>query len=215
MKNNILFAGAAILALGGTAMAQNGMGQRAMPQSDLAAPGSTTMPDSTAPTGGTSIPGVDPAMGASSTAQQPTDAGASAATTTADASSSAMAGSTSGAGSTSAMSSGAGAVSAGTGTGAGVGDTTKMAAVQETVASGWATYDPDNKGSLTPLAFGKWVMAAQGRDVSVMVDKSHHARTANLPAVKVLNATAAEFSRADTNKDRTISRDELMAYLSA
>jgi hypothetical protein len=33
--------------------------------------------------------------------------------------------------------------------------------------------------------------------------------------VKVLNATSAEFAKADTDKDKAISPNELAAYLSA
>jgi hypothetical protein len=47
------------------------------------------------------------------------------------------------------------------------------------------------------------------------VEKTKTGKQANLPAVKVLNATAAEFSKADKDRNRTISPDELTAYLSA
>ena len=83
------------------------------------------------------------------------------------------------------------------------------------VQADWAKYDPENKGSLTPLQFGKWIMASRGQDMSAQVDKTVHSKAADLPAVKVLNATATEFSKADTDKDHKVSQAELTAYLSA
>ncbi len=86
---------------------------------------------------------------------------------------------------------------------------TTSAAVQ----AEWAKYDKDNKGSLTPLEFGEWVMAANGQDMATQVASTRTSKRANLPAVKVLNATAGAFSKADTNKDRTVSPDELTTFL--
>jgi penicillin V acylase-like amidase (Ntn superfamily) len=83
------------------------------------------------------------------------------------------------------------------------------------VQADWAKYDKGNKGSLTPLEFGTWVLATSGQDMSAQVEKTKTGKQANLPAVKVLNATAAEFSKADKDRNRTISPDELTAYLSA
>ena len=81
------------------------------------------------------------------------------------------------------------------------------------IAQNWSKYDEGNKGQLTPLEFGAWVLAAQGNDMGKQIEKTRQSRQANLPATKVLNATAAEFSKADANKDRTISQDELRTYL--
>lgn len=94
-------------------------------------------------------------------------------------------------------------------------DPAKAQAAEQMIAQNWTKYDKQNTGQLTPLEFGTWVLAAQGNDMSTQVEKSRQSRAANLPATKVLNATAAEFSKADTNKDRTISQDELRSYLSA
>lgn len=82
------------------------------------------------------------------------------------------------------------------------------------VQSGWATYDKGKKGSLTALEFGTWIMAANGQDMTAQVEKSKTARQANLPAVKVLNATASEFAKADVDSSKSISPEELAAYLS-
>lgn len=83
------------------------------------------------------------------------------------------------------------------------------------VQSKWATYDTQNKGKLTPLEFGEWVMAAKGNDVSKSVERTKASKASNLAATKVLNATGSAFAKADTNKDGGISPDELAAFLSA
>jgi len=83
------------------------------------------------------------------------------------------------------------------------------------VSADWAKYDAGNKGRLTALEFGTWVLAKNGQDVAAQVEKTKTSKKANLPAIKVLNATSAEFAKADKDKDRMISPDELAAYLSA
>lgn len=83
------------------------------------------------------------------------------------------------------------------------------------VSADWAKYDAGNKGRLTALEFGTWVLAKNGQDVAAQVEKTKTSKKANLPAVKVLNATSAEFAKADKDKDRMISPDELATYLSA
>ena len=83
------------------------------------------------------------------------------------------------------------------------------------VTADWAKYDQGNKGKLTPLEFGTWTMAAKGQDVTAQVEKSKTSKRSNLPAIKVLNATAADFSKADTDHDRMISPNELAVFLSA
>jgi len=94
----------------------------------------------------------------------------------------------------------------------------KQAASAEAAAkvnAEWANYDEGNKGKLTPLEFGNWIMAAKGQDVTAQVEKSKASKQANLPAVKVLNETATDFAKADTDKDRMISPNELAIFLSA
>jgi len=92
-------------------------------------------------------------------------------------------------------------------------DPAKAQAADQMIAPHWSKYDAGGKGQLTPLEFGTWVLAAQGNDMGAQVEKSRQSRQANLPSTKVLNATAAEFSKADSNKDRSISQDELRSYL--
>lgn len=102
--------------------------------------------------------------------------------------------------------------------GAGATGTTDMAksqAAEQVIAQNWSKYDTEGKGMLNPLQFGTWVMAAQGQDLTAQVNKSKTGRQANLPATRVLNATAGEFSKADKNGDRSVSREELRDYLSA
>lgn len=83
------------------------------------------------------------------------------------------------------------------------------------VNADWAKYDEGNKGKLTPLEFGNWVMAAKGQDMTAQVEKTKSSKKANLPAIKVLNETASDFAKADTDKDRAISPNELAVFLSA
>ena len=83
------------------------------------------------------------------------------------------------------------------------------------VNADWAKYDEGNKGKLTPLEFGVWLMASQGQDVSAKVEKTQHSKASNLPAVKVLNATSGQFAKADTDKDKAISPNEMASFLSA
>jgi hypothetical protein len=94
-------------------------------------------------------------------------------------------------------------------------DAGKMQAAQAAVEAGWAKYDTTNSGKLNALQFGTWIMAASGQDIGAQVEKTKASKSANLPAVKVLNATASEFFKADTDRDRAVSREELTAYLSA
>lgn len=168
MKNSILLAGAAMLAFGGAAMAQETM--PATTPDPAAAPAEASAPADATTTDGAAT------SAAPTAATTPAPAQTAAATTPAA-------------------------------------DPARVQAVQQTVQSGWATYDKDNKGALTPLEFGKWVMAAQGQDMSAQVDRTRQSRAANLPAVKVLNATAAAFSKADANHDRAIQPDELTTFL--
>lgn len=82
------------------------------------------------------------------------------------------------------------------------------------VNADWAKYDAGNKGKLTALEFGTWVLAAKGQDTAT-VEKTKTSKKADLPAVKVLNATSSDFAKADTDKDKMISPTELATFLSA
>jgi|GEM_PF-2248720 len=117
----------------------------------------------------------------------------------------------------------AGAVAQGTAPAAEAAATTPAAPAQATatadaaakVNADWAKYDQGNKGKLTPLEFGSWILAAKGQNVTAQVEKTKTSKKANLPAVKVLNETATDFAKADTDKDKMISPNELAVYLSA
>jgi len=91
-------------------------------------------------------------------------------------------------------------------------DAAAPAAPAADVQAQWAQYDKDSKGYLTPLEFGSWLLARQGQDMTATVEKSRTGKQANLPAIKVLNATAAEFSKADTDKNYQISPQEFADY---
>jgi hypothetical protein len=65
---------------------------------------------------------------------------------------------------------------------------------------------------LTPLEFGTWLLETQGQDIEAQVEATRHGRSANLPAVQVLNVTAAALARADSNRDWRVSREELRAF---
>lgn len=206
MKRSILFAGAALFALGGTAIAQEAMppaapDAAASPESE-ATPMSETAPAPEAAPASEAAPAPEvstepvPSASAPSTEAMPAEPGPNDASVAGSAATGAS------------MAPPAAATSA-----AGAVDPARLQAAQQTVQAGWATYDKENKGSLTPLEFGKWVMAAQGQDMSSQIERTRQGRSAELPAVKVLNATAAAFSKADTNHDRAIQPDELSAFL--
>lgn len=219
MKTHMLMASAAALVLATGAMAQD----TAMPTMPDATTTDSTGPDpaattttpapadtaattsasgstaATTDTSGTATAATPPASDAASAATAPaTDAASAAAAPATDAASAAAAPS---ADTQSAMSTTAPV------------DPAKAQAADQMIAQNWSKYDKQNTGQLTPLEFGTWVLAAQGNDMSGQVEKTRQSRAANLPATKVLNATAAEFSKADTNKDQKVSQDELKAYL--
>lgn len=75
----------------------------------------------------------------------------------------------------------------------------------------WAAIGGDD-GHLTPLEFGIWYLEAQGQDIDRMVAESLRSRASNLPAVQVLNVTAAALAQADVNHDWRVSREELQAF---
>lgn len=191
MNKLMLMGGAALIALSGTAMAQTAAPE-AMP--DAAATPTAAAPMDAAPAADSapSMPGSAPAVA------QSTEPAADAAATnppmpaTADATAPAPAGATT-----------APAMA------------TASAEASAAVNADWAKYDEGNKGKLTPLEFGSWVLAKNGQDVTAQVEKTKTSKKANLPAIKVLNATSAEFAKADKDKDRMISPDELAVYLSA
>lgn len=211
MKRHMMMASAAALAFATGAIAQ----QAASPaEPNSTAAGATTSTDANASTGQAATTTPDAAAGA--TSGTPTDSTAAtspsttsdmAATPPASDAASAAAAPTPAAPATPDAQ-----TAAGTAAPAAV-DPAKAQAADQMIAQNWSKYDAEGKGQLTPLEFGTWVLAAQGNDMSAQIEKSRQSRQANLPSTKVLNATAAEFSKADTNKDRAISQDELRTYL--
>ena len=194
MNKLMLLGGAALFVLSGAAIAQSAAGESA-PDAPSAAP---APPSSAPPPADTPAPAPDSA--APTAAQSPTPAADAAATTP---SAPAVAQST------------APAADAAATTPSDPGTATASADATAKVNADWAKYDAGNKGKLTPLEFGTWTMAAKGQDMTAQVEKTKTSKKANLPAVQVLNATAADFARADTDKDKMISPTELAAFLSA
>ena len=203
MNKLMLLGGAALLALSGTAMAQT-TGSEPSPDAaatpDATTPSATAPSDATASAGTPAASGTTPSTGApgSDAVAQTTAPAADAAATTPPATDTAAAGADA-----------AATVPAAPAT------VTASADATAKVNADWAKYDTGNKGKLTPLEFGSWVLAARGQDVTAQVEKSKTSKRANLPAVKVLNATAGDFAKADTDKDHMISPNELAVYLSA
>lgn len=89
-------------------------------------------------------------------------------------------------------------------------DPGKLQAARKVVEEGWRLYDDDDNGTLSPLEFGTWVMSAQGQ---VPAQRGRRGRWGGPSPAAVLNSTSAAFSKADSNRDRVISRDELIAFL--
>lgn len=212
MKKSLFFASAALLAISGAAIAQDTTTDASAPaETTTTAPADATMPEA-APEATT--PTTD--MGSATT---PADATTAQTTAPADATAPAEtqpAQSADGAAMPDAAAPAAEpAQSAQTGMPATAADPAKAQAAQQTVQADWSKYDKDNKGGLTPLEFGTWVMAANGQDMTAQVNKTRQSKSANLPAVKVLNATADAFAKADSNKDKLVSPEELTTFLSA
>jgi hypothetical protein len=213
MKLHMMLAGAAAIAVATGAMAEDvaapadpnaAMTQPATPADANAAMGAagTAAPDTG--TNATDATSGTPANTSASTAPDPATGVASAPPATDAASAAATPAQTTGTDSQSAMTAPAPSAAV---------DPAKAQAADQMIAQNWSKYDAGGKGQLTPLEFGTWVLAAQGNDMGAQVEKSRQSRQANLPSTKVLNATAAEFSKADSNKDRSISQDELRSYL--
>lgn len=89
----------------------------------------------------------------------------------------------------------------------------QMAPATAEAPADWAKFDTGGKGYLDALDFGNWLMAKQGTDMTADVERTKTSKQANLPAVKVLNATGSAFLKADKNGDRHITPDELAAYV--
>ena len=79
-----------------------------------------------------------------------------------------------------------------------------------------ASFDTDNDGVLTPLEFGQLVMSveapASGGPLIAEAKRERYSKASGNGAIKLLNETADEFSRADQNHDKRISQDELAMW---
>lgn len=204
MNKLLALAGVATLALSVPAIAQDSMGAT----TDPAGTAATTAP--TDPSMATPTDTPSTAAPASTTGAQPADSMASDSTAT-DATGTATAqGAMPADGSQPAQATASTAPAA-----TGAATQTASADATSKVQADWAKYDKAGKGQLTALEFGTWIMAANGQDMTAQVESSKTSKRANLPAVKVLNATATEFGKADTDKSKTVSPEELATYLSA
>lgn len=189
MNKLILMGGAALLTLSTAAMAQN-EAMQPVPDAAAAAPAPA---DDAAPPAVDPAPASDAAASAAPVVGQSIEPAADAVSTTPPAP----------------------AVAQSPAPDAAAATATANADVTAKVQADWAKYDEGNKGKLTALEFGTWMMAAKGEDVTAQVEKTKTSKRGNLPAIKVLNATAADFSKADKDKDRMISPEELAVFLSA
>ncbi|ATE66128.1 hypothetical protein [Rhizorhabdus dicambivorans] len=196
MTKLILLGGAAMLALSGAAFAQSA-GSEPAPDTATASPprAESSAPADTA----AAAPAAPDAAPAASVAQSTAPAADAAATTP----------------STPAATASTEGTAATTATAAAPAAPTATADAAAKVNADWAKYDEGNKGKLTALEFGTWLLAAKGQDMTAQVEKTKTSKKSNLPAVKVLNATASDFAKADTDKDRAISPNELAVFLSA
>jgi hypothetical protein len=212
MRFHMLMAGTAALAFATGAIAQEAVAPAAPDAATMPAPADATTPASPADAAAAAPTDTTNTANAATTTAPAADAAASAtATPSTDAATAAAPPATDAA--TAATAPAADTATAAAAPAAGALDPAKAQAADQMIAQNWSKYDAGGKGQLTPLEFGAWVLAAQGNDMSAQIEKTKQSRQANLPATKVLNATAAEFSKADSNKDRTISQDELRTYL--
>ncbi len=90
------------------------------------------------------------------------------------------------------------------------GATTGVAATATADAS-WAQHDADQDGALGPLEFAMHVDAANTA-LAAEAKRERFSRAANNGAIKLLNSTADDFSKADKNQDRKVDANELAAW---
>lgn len=75
------------------------------------------------------------------------------------------------------------------------------------VKAEWAQHDLGNKGRLTPLEFGTWVMKAHGGTVA------DGPKTKGIKPVSAMNVSATAFARADADHDGGVTPDEMTNFL--
>jgi hypothetical protein len=78
-----------------------------------------------------------------------------------------------------------------------------------------AAHDADKDGALSPLEFGQQV-AAMNADSSLSAEASRErfSRASGNAAIKLLNQSAPDFSKADTNMDKRVDSTELAQWQS-
>jgi hypothetical protein len=102
-------------------------------------------------------------------------------------------------------------------TAAGAGSATSGAGSASTMAASasadgsWAAHDADKDGALSPLEFAMHVDAGN-RSLTAEAKRERFSRASGNGAIKLLNATADQFSKADANRDRRIDGSELAAW---
>jgi hypothetical protein len=74
------------------------------------------------------------------------------------------------------------------------------------VDAGWATYARAGSDNLDRLAFGTWILDANGHDVTAKL-RSDRRWNAN-PRTQILNATSLAWMQADMDRDGRVSRAE-------
>lgn len=73
-----------------------------------------------------------------------------------------------------------------------------------------ASADKDRDGALSPLEFAEHMTAMSGdTSMSSKAERERRGRASGNSAVKMLNTTAADFSKADKNMDRRVDSSEL------
>ncbi|MFC3712316.1 hypothetical protein ACFOMD_07030 [Sphingoaurantiacus capsulatus] len=88
---------------------------------------------------------------------------------------------------------------------------TMGASVTAAADTNWAQHDADRDGALTPLEFAMHVDAVNGA-LTAEAKRERFSRASGNGAIKLLNTTAADFSKADTNRDRKVDGSELAAW---
>lgn len=88
-----------------------------------------------------------------------------------------------------------------------------MAAPVATASADWSSFDGDKDGALSPLEFAMHVDAANSA-LTAEAKRERYSRASGNGAIKLLNATADDFSKADKNQDRKVDSTELAGWQS-
>ena len=77
----------------------------------------------------------------------------------------------------------------------------------------WSAFDADKDGALSPLEFAMHADSTSG-SLTAEAKRERFSRASGNGAIKLLNATAADFSKADKNQDRKVDSTELAGWQS-